>query len=98
MPAPAQCPSSGPTTEYSRLVTSIRNNLLNSRPLSAARCPTDRLFDHIEQTDVLLGTSAMGHRDRLLTFVGGDLPAVQRTGVCASPTCMRVAAAERSCP
>jgi len=37
-----------------------------------ARMPTDRQIDGVDQTDVLLGNSAMGHRESLLSFVGGD--------------------------
>jgi hypothetical protein len=39
--------------------------------------PTDRPIDGVDQTDVLLGTSAMGHRESLLSFIGGDLVAVR---------------------
>jgi hypothetical protein len=31
----------------------------------------------VDQTDVLLGNSAIGHRESLLTFIGGDLVAVR---------------------
>jgi arylsulfatase len=42
-----------------------------------AKLPTDRPFDGIDQTDVLLGQSTMGHRDSLLTFIGPQLVAVR---------------------
>jgi arylsulfatase len=42
-----------------------------------AKLPTDRPFDGVDQTDVLLGKSATGNRDSLLTFVGADLTAVR---------------------
>lgn len=39
--------------------------------------PTDRPIDGVDQTDVLLGQSKTGHRDSLLSFVGGDLLAAR---------------------
>ena len=35
--------------------------------------PTDRPIDGVDQIDVLLGKSATGHRESLLSFVGADL-------------------------
>ena len=42
-----------------------------------ANLPTDRPIDGVDQTDVLLGKSATGNRESLLTFVGGDVLAVR---------------------
>ncbi len=39
--------------------------------------PTDREIDGVDQTDVLLGNSPTGHREALLSFIGGDLVAVR---------------------
>jgi arylsulfatase A-like enzyme len=39
--------------------------------------PTDRPIDGIDQTDVLFGTSETGHRESLLSFIGGDLVAAR---------------------
>jgi arylsulfatase A-like enzyme len=39
--------------------------------------PTDRPIDGVDQTDVLLGNSAVGHRESLLSFIGGDLVAAR---------------------
>jgi len=39
--------------------------------------PTDRPIDGVDQTDVLPGASAMGHRESLLSFIGGDLVAAR---------------------
>jgi arylsulfatase A-like enzyme len=39
--------------------------------------PTDRAIDGVDQTDVLLGTSATGHRTSLLSFIGATLVAVR---------------------
>jgi len=39
--------------------------------------PTDRPIDGVDQTDVLLGKSATGNRESLLSFVGPDLLAVR---------------------
>jgi len=41
------------------------------------RLLTDRPIDGVDQIDVLLGNSAAGHRDSLLSFIGGDLVAVR---------------------
>jgi arylsulfatase len=35
--------------------------------------PTDRPIDGVDQADVLLGNSATGFRESLLSFIGGDL-------------------------
>jgi arylsulfatase A-like enzyme len=45
--------------------------------LLGASLPTDRPIDGVDQTDALLGASAMGHRDALLSFIGGDLVAAR---------------------
>ena len=39
--------------------------------------PTDRAIDGVDQTDVLMGTSARGHRTGMLSFVGPDLLAAR---------------------
>ncbi len=45
--------------------------------LIGGRLPADRPFDGIDQSDVLIGESATGHREQLLTFIGPDLVAVR---------------------
>jgi arylsulfatase len=42
-----------------------------------AKVPTDRPIDGVDQTDVLVGRSATGKRDSLLSFVGADLLAAR---------------------
>jgi len=42
-----------------------------------SKVPTDRPIDGVDQTDVLLGNSATGNRDSLLTFIGADMVAVR---------------------
>ncbi len=42
-----------------------------------AKLPADRAIDGVDQTDVLTGKSAMGHRETLLTFIGPDLVAAR---------------------
>ena len=42
-----------------------------------AKLPTDRPYDGVDQTAVLLGKSEMGARDNLLTFNGPDLVAAR---------------------
>jgi arylsulfatase A-like enzyme len=39
--------------------------------------PTDRPIDGVDQTDVLVGNSETGHRESLLSFIGGDLVAAR---------------------
>ena len=58
-------------------------------------CPTDRPIDGVDQTDVLLGKSATGNRDSLLTFIGADLVAARwkQLRACISPMCSRPASA-----
>lgn len=41
------------------------------------KIPTDRPIDGIDQSDVLFGKSAMGHRESLLSFIGPDLVAAR---------------------
>lgn len=41
------------------------------------RMPTDRPIDGVDQSDVLLGNSALGQRESLLSFVGPDLVAAR---------------------
>ena len=40
-----------------------------------AKMPTDRPIDGVDQSDVLLGKSAVGHRETLLSFIGPELVA-----------------------
>jgi arylsulfatase A-like enzyme len=42
-----------------------------------AKMPTDRPIDGVDQTDVFLGKSAVGNRETLLSFIGGDLVAAR---------------------
>jgi arylsulfatase A-like enzyme len=41
------------------------------------KMPTDRQIDGVDQLDVLLGNSAMGHRESLLSFIGSELVAAR---------------------
>lgn len=45
--------------------------------LVGAKMPADRPIDGVDQTDVLLGKSATGNREGLLSFIGGDLVAAR---------------------
>ena len=63
------------TTSYAMF--SIMDFMPTFAHLIGARMPTDRPIDGVDQTDVMLGTSAMGHRESLLSFIGGDLVAVR---------------------
>jgi hypothetical protein len=49
----------------------------SDRALVDGKMPTDRPIDGVDQTDVLLGNSAVGHRESLLSFIGGDLVAAR---------------------
>jgi arylsulfatase len=63
------------TTSYAMF--SIMDFLPTFAHAIGASLPTDRPFDGVDQTDVLLGQSAMGHREGLLTFIGADLVAAR---------------------
>jgi arylsulfatase A-like enzyme len=41
------------------------------------KMPTDRPIDGVDQSDVLFGKSALGHREALLSFIGPELEAVR---------------------
>ena len=56
---------------------SIMDFLPTLADIVGAKLPDDRPIDGVDQTDVLLGKSATGHRDSLLSFVGPDLLAVR---------------------
>jgi arylsulfatase len=56
---------------------SIMDFLPTLAKIVGGKLPTDRPIDGIDQIDVLLGKSAMGHRDTLLSFIGPDLVAAR---------------------
>ncbi|MFO1208768.1 MAG: arylsulfatase [Amaricoccus sp.] len=56
---------------------SIMDFLPTLADIVGAKLPDDRPIDGVDQLDVLLGKSALGHRKALLSFVGGDLLAVR---------------------
>lgn len=56
---------------------SIMDFLATFAHIIGGQLPDDRPIDGVDQTDVLLGSSAMGHRESLLSFIGGDLVAVR---------------------
>ena len=57
------------TTTYAMF--SIMDFLPTFAHIVGGKMPTDRPIDGVDQTDVLLGNSAMGHRESLLSFIGG---------------------------
>jgi arylsulfatase len=63
------------TTSYAMF--SIMDFLPTFAHIVGGKMPTDRPIDGVDQTDVLLGNSAMAHRESLLSFVGGDLVAAR---------------------
>ena len=56
---------------------SIMDFLPTFAHIVGSKLPTDRAIDGVDQTDVLLGNSATGHRESLLSFIGGELVAVR---------------------
>jgi arylsulfatase A-like enzyme len=56
---------------------SIMDFLPTFAKLVDAKMPTDRPIDGVDQSDVLLGKSEVGHRESLLSFIGGDMVAVR---------------------
>ena len=63
------------TTTYAMF--SIMDFLPTFAQIVGGKMPTDRAIDGVDQTDVLLGNSATGHRESLLSFIGGDLVAAR---------------------
>jgi arylsulfatase A-like enzyme len=63
------------TTSYAMF--SIMDFLPTFAHIIGGRMPTDRPIDGVDQTDVVLGNSAMGHRESLLSFIGGELVAAR---------------------
>jgi hypothetical protein len=73
------------TTSYAMF--SIMDFLPTFAHIVGGKMPTDRPIDGVDQTDVLLGNSAMGHRENLLSFIGGDWsPPDGSSGGSTSPT------------
>lgn len=56
---------------------SIMDFLPTFAHIVGGKMPTDRPIDGVDQTDVLLGKSEMGHRESLLSFIGAELVAVR---------------------
>jgi len=63
------------TTSYAMF--SIMDFLPTLANIVGGKMPTDRPIDGVDQTDVLLGKSAVGHRESLLSFIGADLVAAR---------------------
>jgi len=63
------------TTSYAMF--SIMDFLPTFARIVGAKLPSDRPIDGVDQTDVLLGKSELGHRQSLLSFIGADLVAVR---------------------
>jgi len=56
---------------------SIMDFLPTFTRILGGKIPTDRPIDGVDQTDVLLGKSQLGHRKSLLTFIGPELVAAR---------------------
>ena len=56
---------------------SIMDFLPTFARIVGARLPSDRPIDGIDQADVLLGKSEIGHRESLLSFIGADMVAAR---------------------
>lgn len=56
---------------------SIMDFLPTFASIVGEKIPTDRPIDGVDQTDVLLDKSKMGHRESLLSFIGADLVAAR---------------------
>ena len=61
----------------SHAMFSIMDFLPTFAHILGAKMPTDPPIDEVDQTDVLLDKSAVGHRESLLSFVGAGLLAVR---------------------
>jgi arylsulfatase A-like enzyme len=56
---------------------SIMDFLPTFARIAGGKLPSDRPIDGVDQTDVLLGKSQVGHRTSLLSFIGPDLVAAR---------------------
>jgi hypothetical protein len=56
---------------------SIMDFLPTFAHIVGGKMPTDRAIDGVDQIDVLLGSTAIGHRESLLSFIGADLVAAR---------------------
>jgi arylsulfatase A-like enzyme len=63
------------TTSYAMF--SIMDFFPTLATIVGGKMPTDRPIDGVDQSDVLFGKSAVGHREELLSFVGPQLVAVR---------------------
>jgi arylsulfatase A-like enzyme len=63
------------TTSYAMF--SIMDFFPTLARIVGGKMPTDRPIDGVDQSDVLLGESAVGHRDNLLTFIGPQMVAAR---------------------
>jgi arylsulfatase A-like enzyme len=63
------------TTSYAMF--SIMDFFPTFAHIIGGKVPADRPIDGVDQTEVLLGTSVMGHREGLLSFIGPDLVAAR---------------------
>ena len=63
------------TTSYAMF--SIMDFLPTFAQIVGCPLPSDRPIDGVDQTDVLLGRSQAGHRESLLSFIGGQLVAAR---------------------
>jgi arylsulfatase A-like enzyme len=63
------------TTTYAMF--SIMDFLPTFAHIVGGKMPTDRPIDGVDQTDVLLGSTAIGHRESILSFIGADLVAAR---------------------
>ena len=61
------------TTSYAMF--SIMDFLPTFASIVGGKMPTDRPIDGVDQSDMLFGQSAVGHRENLLTFIGPQLVA-----------------------
>jgi arylsulfatase len=56
---------------------SIMDFLPTLASIAGGKMPTDRPIDGVDQSDVLFGKSAVGHREYLLSFVGPEMVAAR---------------------
>ncbi len=79
MPAMVRWPDRVPAGRTSDAIVSTLDVLPTFAALAEAshRVPTDRLIDGVDQTELLLGESIQGARDRFLYFEKEELQAVR---------------------
>jgi arylsulfatase len=70
-------PGQVPANTSSYAMFSIMDFLPTLAGIVGGKMPTDRPIDGVDQSELLFGRSAVGHREHLLSFIGAELAAAR---------------------